>query len=72
MAFFEPARPAPFGALTVYRMVDLLDQVRMTYNERKLAKATERSLSRLSDRELDDIGLHRGTIEQVSGAIAHR
>ncbi len=62
MAYFEPARPAPFGALTVYRVVDFLDQVRMTYNERKLDKATDKSLRQLSDRELDDIGLYRGNI----------
>jgi uncharacterized protein YjiS (DUF1127 family) len=31
------------------------------------ARLTRKSLSSLSDRELDDIGLHRGDIDAVAG-----
>lgn len=36
------------------------------------ARATERALSRLSDRELDDIGLCRGDIADIAQGVALR
>ena len=72
MAHFDMNRPAPFGALTVYRVVNFLDGLRMSYREWKTARSTDKTLRQLSDRELDDIGLYRGHIEQVSGTMSRR
>lgn len=66
MAYFDHTRPAPFGALTVYRVVNFFDELRMRNRERKLARVTEKALRQISDRELDDLGLGRGTAENTS------
>lgn len=66
MAYFDPTRPAPFGALTVYRVVNFFDDLRMRNRERRLARVTERALRQISDRELDDLGLDRSTAENTS------
>ncbi len=66
MAYFDSTRPAPFGALTVYRVVNFFDDLRMRNRERRLARVTERALRQISDRELDDLGLDRGTAENTS------
>lgn len=65
MAAFETTRPAPFGAISTFhfvqRMSDLLATV-VAWND---ARATRAALSKLSDRELDDIGLCRGDIDDI-------
>ncbi|MCE6950056.1 DUF1127 domain-containing protein [Cereibacter sphaeroides] len=65
MAAFETTRPAPFGAIATFHFVqsisDLIAAV-VAWND---ARATRAALSRLSDRELDDIGLCRGDIEDI-------
>jgi len=43
----------------VYKLVSRLD-------ERRVQRETYRQLSSMSDKELSDIGLHRGLIYQVS------
>lgn len=72
MAYFETTRPAPFGALTVYRVVHFIDNILLSYREWKVAQATDKVLRQLSDNELDDIGLLRGSIEEVSGRLSRR
>lgn len=65
MATYETARPAPFGAVTVYRAVSALDAMRsalVIWNDKR---ATRTTLSKLSDRELYDIGLCRGDIDSI-------
>jgi uncharacterized protein YjiS (DUF1127 family) len=66
MAAVEMTRPAPFGAITTYRAVNGLSKaiaVMASWND---ARVTRNALNKLSDRELDDIGLCRGDIEQMS------
>ena len=63
MAAVETTRPAPFGAITTYRAISGLTNafaVLSTWND---ARVTRKALNKLSDRELDDIGLCRGDIE---------
>lgn len=65
MAAFETSRPAPFGAISIFRAVQgvstMLDMV-AGWND---ARITRKALSRLTERELDDIGLCRGDIEMI-------
>jgi len=65
MAAFESGRAAPFGAITAYRIVNVvyatIDALRV-WNEKRI---TRTQLYKLSERELDDIGLTRADIEGV-------
>lgn len=64
MATFETTRPAPFGAITTYRVLSAIDSVRMAVVGWRNSRQTYAALSRLSDRELNDIGLLRADIER--------
>lgn len=64
MAFFASARPVAdgvFGRSLGFSFADLFARV-AAWNDQRI---TRRELGNLSDRELDDIGLCRGDIEDV-------
>ncbi len=63
MAAVETTRPAPFGAITTYRAISGLSNVVGVLSAWNDARVTRKALNKLSDRELDDIGLCRGDIE---------
>ncbi len=65
MATFETTRPAPFGAVTTFRMTSALDNMRLSLVEWNQKRSTRTALSKLSDRELSDIGMSRGDIERI-------
>lgn len=65
MAAIETSRPAPFGAITTYRAVNALTSIFAMLGAWNDARVTRKALSKLSDRELDDIGLCRGDIEMM-------
>ena len=65
MAAVETTRPAPFGAITTYRAISALSNAASVLASWNDARVTRSALSRLSDRELDDIGLCRGDIESI-------
>ena len=65
MAAVETTRPAPFGAITTYRAINLLSNAAGAFSAWNDARVTRKALSKLSDRELDDIGLNRGDIEFI-------
>lgn len=65
MAATDTTRPAPFGAISTYRAVQFVSMVFDTVAGWNDARVTRKALSRLSDRELDDIGLCRGDIEMI-------
>lgn len=65
MATFETTRPAPFGAVTLYRVVSAFEFVRDALVEWNSKRVTRNALSRLSDRELADIGLSRSDAEAL-------
>ncbi|NJM84369.1 MAG: DUF1127 domain-containing protein [Tabrizicola sp.] len=65
MAAVETTRPAPFGAITTYRAINGIGSafsLLVSWNDRRI---TRNALSKLSDHELDDIGLCRADIDQV-------
>ncbi len=65
MAAIETSRPAPFGAITTYRAVNGFGGVFAAFKAWNDARVTRKALSKLTDRELDDIGLCRGDIEML-------
>lgn len=65
MAATHTTRPAPFGAVSTYRAVQLLNGIISAFAGWNDARVTRKALSRLSDRELDDIGLCRGDVEMI-------
>jgi uncharacterized protein YjiS (DUF1127 family) len=65
MAAYESSRPAPLGAISIFRSVQLFSEALTSLIAWNNARMTRSSLSKLSDRELDDIGLCRGDIELI-------
>ena len=65
MATYETSRTAPLGAITVFRMVQFISGPATAFKDWNSGRVTRKALSRLSNRELDDIGLCRGDIEMI-------
>lgn len=63
MATIETNRPVPFGAISTYRVFASLSNVAAGIKAWNDMRLTRKALSRLSDHELNDIGLCRGDIE---------
>ncbi len=65
MANYETPRTAPFGAIIVFRVVQSLSNVATAFQTWNSARVTRNALSKLSNRELDDIGLCRADIDLI-------
>lgn len=65
MAALEPSAAAPVGAISMFRMVPGLGNLVSSFAAWNDARMTRNALGRLSDRELDDIGLCRGDVEML-------
>jgi uncharacterized protein YjiS (DUF1127 family) len=65
MAAYETTRPAPFGAISIFRAVQFISNAYIAFSNWNDARVTRNTLAKLSDRELDDIGLCRGDIEML-------
>ena len=66
MAATNTTRTAPLGAITTYRFIQFAStglSAVANWNDRRM---TRNALGKLSDRELDDIGLCRGDIDNVA------
>jgi len=66
MAATQTTRPAPFGAISIFRAVQAVSRLLAAIATWNDARITRKALSKLSDRELDDIGLCRGDIEVLT------
>ncbi len=71
MATLQTNRTAPFGAITTYRAIQAVSNVFAAAAAWNDARVTRTALGKLSDRELDDIGLCRGDIELISAQPRH-
>lgn len=65
MAAIETSRTAPLGAISIFRLVQAADRTAAALRNWNDARITRKALGKLSDRELDDIGLCRGDIEMI-------
>lgn len=65
MAFSDVTRPQSGGRLSKGRLHRLLPEILGRLAAWNDARVTRKALSRLSDRELDDIGLCRADIDRI-------
>ena len=65
MAAYEPSAAAPVGAISIVRSVPAFAGFVAAYSAWNDARLTRKALGRLSDRELDDIGLCRGDVDML-------
>ena len=72
MAYYDTTRTAPFGAITAFRAVTGIERALAAVKTWNVTRRTENELSKLSDRELDDIGLNRSWIGDVAEGFARR
>jgi uncharacterized protein YjiS (DUF1127 family) len=63
MSAYETSRAAPLGAIATYRVLNAVGIALSSMKTWNDARVTRNALSKLSNRELDDIGLCRGDIE---------
>lgn len=67
MAAFDTTRTAPFGAISIFRAVQGITGMMTAVSMWNDGRMTRKALGKLSDRELDDIGLCRGDIDAFRG-----
>jgi len=65
MALAHNTRPAPFGAIAAFHIISRIEAALNKLVDWNAKRSTERTLSALSDRELEDIGLSRGDIHNL-------
>lgn len=65
MAAFETTRPAPLGAVSIFRAVNGIGGMFSMLSNWNDVRVTRKALNKLTDRELDDIGLCRGDVDQL-------
>jgi uncharacterized protein YjiS (DUF1127 family) len=66
MAAFETTRTAPFGAIATYNVVRFFSDIASNVIAWNDARVTRNALGKLTDRELDDIGLSRSDIADIA------
>jgi len=66
MATFNTTRPTTFGTGFGTRLTAVIATYTAAFAKWNDARATRKALSSLSDRELDDIGLSRGDIYDLT------
>jgi len=72
MAYIETSRPAPFGAVTTLKLVNLFDDAIAAFTAWNLTRKTENTLNKLSDEQLADIGIERRTIKATAMELVIR
>ena len=65
MAAHVTSPAAPFGAISIFRSVQTVGGAFAAVSAWNDARITRSALAKLSNRELDDIGLCRGDIEMI-------
>lgn len=65
MAAQVTSSAAPFGAITTFRFLQFFARIHTAVATWNDARVTRNALGKLSDRELDDIGLSRGDIDRL-------
>ena len=66
MAIIETSRPAPFGAVSTFRVVNVIDAAIAKLVSAYRTNKTEKALQNLSNTQLEDIGIERAQIQAVA------
>ena len=66
MALASYTRPAPFGAITTFNVVTRFETALNAFSEWNTTRKTQKALAALTDRSLEDIGLTRGDIMNMT------
>jgi uncharacterized protein YjiS (DUF1127 family) len=72
MSVLDSNRSVPLGAITTLRAVAFVERLVDSYAAWQRARQTAKTLADLSDKQLADIGLHRGDIVAVADQLAQR
>ena len=72
MSVTDTTRSAPLGAVSTFGVVSLFERAVDAFVAWRSARATADALAELSDKQLADIGLHRGDIADVAEPLAQR
>lgn len=72
MSVINTNRAVPLGSVTAFSFVSLFERVVDGFVAWRRAGATQKALSQLSDKQLADIGLHRGDIGELAQNLARR
>ncbi|WP_185804345.1 DUF1127 domain-containing protein [Pontivivens nitratireducens] len=72
MALTAYSTPAPLGSDLVYRFVTKIEHILLDLRALPRARATQRVLNSLSNRELADLGLVRADIQYIARNLCHR
>ena len=72
MSLIHTTRSAPFGAVVMHAAVTAAEALVGAVRAARRARATEKALAALTDRELADVGLHRGQIAEIARELARR
>lgn len=65
MSVLQTSRPAPFGAITAYHVINGLERLVHGVRAHFAAIETRRQLEQLTDTQLNDIGVTRYDIEAI-------
>jgi len=71
MAVLDITRPALSGAAGTGRAFNFIRAGLIAFADWRARTATRRSLMKLSDHQLSDIGLERGDVERMTYRIMH-
>ena len=65
MSIIHQTRSVPTGARSIYVLASFFEAAIASIRHRHQERQTRKVLSRLSDRELDDIGLTRSEVQHL-------
>ena len=66
----EESRAVPLGSVATFRVVQVAQRLLDAFTSWRNRRATRTELRRLSDLQLNDIGLHRSQIEELVEDLA--
>lgn len=72
MSVYETNHPVPLGSVATLRVVNLFERAYDAVLSWRNARATKGALARLTDLQLNDIGLTRAHIVAVAEDLARR
>lgn len=72
MSVFESTRSVPLGAASAHGIMSFVERAIASVRSWYIARATEKALEELSDRELQDIGVLRADIREIAERLAGR